>query len=101
MIGNMRFNIDMNNTELMNSFSNELKNVKNLMESDKDINFYLNVRFSKNEMESLDLSRFATIKIFQDGFACYSLKTQSSSFIFFKDIIGLELVEIPLELCGD
>ncbi|DBA59578.1 TPA_asm: hypothetical protein CBHJFHIM_00017 [Methanobrevibacter gottschalkii virus vir075] len=89
----MVFNIDVSNNNLINHFITELKDVKKLIETNDNVNFYLNVRFSKDKMETLDLSRFATIKICEDGFACYSLQTHSSSFIYFDKIVGLELVE--------
>ena len=90
---NMKFNIDVSNNNLINHFVAELKDVKRLMETNDNVNFYLNVRFSKDEIETLDLSKFATIKLCEDGFACYSLQTHSSSFIYFDKIVGLELVE--------
>ena len=90
----LKFNIDTTDNCIAYLFVDELRDVKRLMETNGDINFYLNVRFSKDEIESLDLSRFATICVTLDGLACYSLNTGSSSFIFFKDIVGLELVEV-------
>ena len=92
----MMFNIDVSNNNLINFFISELEEVKKLMETNDNVNFYLNVRFSKDEMETLDLSKFATIKICEDGFACYSKQTHSSSFIYFDKIVGLELVEAKI-----
>lgn len=89
----MRFNIDLSNNNLINHFASELKDVKRLMETNDNVNFYLNVRFSSDDMETWDLSSVATIKICEDGFACYSLQTNSSIFIYFDKIVGLELVE--------
>ena len=87
------FNIDVTNNNLVNHFISELEDVKRLMETNDDVNFYLNVRFSSDEMETWDLSKSATIKLCEDGIACYSLQNHSSSFIYFDKIVGLELVE--------
>lgn len=92
----MMFNIDVSNNNLINFFISELEDVKRLMETNDNVNFYLNVRFSKDEIETLDLSKFATIKICEDGLACLSLQTHSSSFIYFDKIVGLELVEAKI-----
>lgn len=88
----LRFNVD-SDKHLKDVFLRELACVKQLMEKTDNI-FYLNVRFSRDEMEAVDLTKIATIYVCGDGIGLYSLDTNSSSFIYFDKLVGLELVEM-------
>lgn len=92
----MCFNVDFDEESIMNRFKNSLLDAKKLMETD-DVEcgtFYLNIFYTTNEHDQIDLSKIATLSIGSDGLAIYSLKTWSTTFIPYQHIKLFEIVEI-------
>lgn len=92
----MCFNVDFDRESIMNRFKNSLLDAKKLMETD-DVDcgaFYLNIFYTTEEHDQIDLSKVATLSIGIDGLAIYSLKTWSTMFIPYTNIRSFEIVEV-------
>ena len=92
----MCFNVDFDEESMMNRFKNSLLDVKKLMEAD-DVEcgaFYLNIFYTTDEHDQIDLSKVATLSINRDGLVIYSLKTWSTMFIPYQHIRLFEIVEL-------
>lgn len=89
----LAFNINVTNDEIFDKLETNLENSKNVMESDKDINFYLSICYNSGDYDEFDLSKAGTVELCDDGIVLYSLKSLSVSIIPYKSIKLLELIE--------
>lgn len=86
-------NINCTNDAIFNKFKTNLEDSKELMESDKNIKFYLNIYHNDGSCDVVNLNKIATIELCDDGIIVYSLKSLSVSIIPYTSIKLLELIE--------
>lgn len=89
----LAFNINVTNDEIFDKLETNLENSKNVMEFNKDINFYLSICYNSGDYDEFDLNKISNVELCDDGIVLHSLKTFSVSIIPYKSIKLVELVE--------
>ena len=90
---NSKLRINKDDKGIINIFKNELEAIKNIMETEEEKRFYLNIIYLNKEIETIKLYDVEEIIFSITGFAVFSKNTHSSSYILYDKLRGLEIVE--------